>query len=141
MGIIDGYMPRRKSSTEFDDLRKAGIALASKLVLENKFDLAKDVFSKLLNIHPNDVEVMALHANIYLVEGKLLEAENRLNQVLALDPDYPMALYFLGVVYYEKGEYERAIYLYETAFIYQNRDALFGRSREENRLLKPGRPA
>ena len=75
----------------------------------------KDVFTKLLNLRPDDVEVMTLHANIYSFEGKLLEAENRLNQVLILNPDYPLALYFLGVVYYEKGEQERAIQMYEMA--------------------------
>src|SRR3990172_1341745 len=77
----------------------------------HKHGAAKDVFAKVLELCPNDVEVMTLHANIYLVEGKVLEAENRLNQVLALNPDYPLALYFLGAVYNEKGEYEKAIYM------------------------------
>ncbi len=112
-------MPRKfPKASEFEEMREAGIGLASKLVIEHKYDLAKDVFTKLLNLRPDDVEVMALHANIYLVEGKLIEAENRLNHVLALDPDYPLALYFLGVVYHEKGEYEKAIHMYETALKY-----------------------
>jgi len=110
-------MPR-KSKSEFDELRSSGIALASSLVLEHKYDMAKDVFTKLMDISPEDVEVMALHANIYLVEGKLIEAEKMLDRVLALNPNYPMALYFLGVVYHEKGEYEKAIYLYEMALKY-----------------------
>ena len=109
-------MPRKSpKASEFEEMRDAGIGLASKLVIENKLDQAKDVFTKLLNLRPDDVEVMTLHANIYFFEGKLLEAENRLNQVLTLNPDYPLALYFLGVVYHEKGEYERAIQMYETA--------------------------
>jgi len=116
---IHGAMLRRQSSTsEFDDLRWAGIALASKLVLEHKFDMAKDVFKKIAKISPDDVEVMTLHANIFFLEGKLIEAENKLNHVLALDPNYPLALYFLGAVYHEKGEYERAIHMYETALKY-----------------------
>ena len=109
-------MPRKSpKESEFEEMRDAGIGLASKLVIENKLDQAKDVFTKLLNLRPDDVEVMTLHANIYFFEGKLLEAENRLNQVLTLNPDYSLALYFLGVVYHEKGEYERAIQMYETA--------------------------
>ncbi len=109
-------MPGSKSSTsEFNEMRNAGIALASKLVIEHKFGMAKDVFEKLLKLTPHDVEVMTLHANIFLVEGKLIEAENKLNNVLALNPDYPLALYFLGAVYHEKGEFERAIHMYETA--------------------------
>lgn len=109
-------MPRRKSSTsEFDELRSAGIATASKLVIEQKYDMAKDVFMKLLNLSPNDLEVMTLYANIFFLEGKLLEAERGFDQVLALNPDFPLALYLLGAVYYEKGEFERAIHIYETA--------------------------
>jgi tetratricopeptide (TPR) repeat protein len=111
-------MPRKSSKSEFDELRSSGIALASSLVLENKYDMAKDVFTKLMSISPDDIEVMTLHANIYLTEGKLLDAEKRLDRVLALDPNYPMALYFLGMVYHEKGEYEKAIYMYETALKY-----------------------
>jgi tetratricopeptide (TPR) repeat protein len=77
--------------------------------------MAKDVFMKLLNLSPNDLEVMTLYANIFFLEGKLLEAERGFDQVLALNPDYPLALYLLGSVYHEKGEYERAINMYETA--------------------------
>jgi tetratricopeptide (TPR) repeat protein len=91
-------------------------------VLEHKYDQAKDVFLKLLDLRPDDVEVMTLHANIYSFEGKLLEAENRLNQVLILNPDYPLALYFLGVVYHEKGEDERAINMYQTALKHFSED-------------------
>jgi tetratricopeptide (TPR) repeat protein len=109
-------MPRRKSSTsEFEELRSAGIATASKLVIEHKYEMAKDVFMKLLNLSPDDVEVMTLHANIFFLEGKILEAERGFDQVLTLNPDYPLALYLLGAVYHEKGEYERAIHMYETA--------------------------
>src|SRR4030067_46386 len=112
-------MPRKlPKASEFEEMRDAGIGLASKLVLENKYDLAKDVFTKLLSLRPDDVEVMALHANVFIVEGKLLEAENRLNHVLALNPNYPLGLYFFGVVYHDKGEYEKAIHMYETALKY-----------------------
>jgi tetratricopeptide (TPR) repeat protein len=65
---------------------------------------------------------MTLHANIYSFEGKLLEAENRLNEVLTLNPDYPLALYFLGVVYHEKGDDERAIHMYKTALKHFSED-------------------
>lgn len=103
---------------EIENTRTTGILLASKYVLENRYDTAKNVFEKLLQLSPNDVEIMALHANIYCVEGKLIEAENKLNQVLILDPNYPLALYFLGFVYNAKGEYEKAINMYETALKY-----------------------
>ncbi len=96
-------------------MRDAGIGLAAKLVLEQKYEMAKDVFMKLLDLYPDDVEVMSHYANVFIVEGKLLEAEKVLNNVLALNPDYPMALYFLGVVYHDNQEYEKSIHMYETA--------------------------
>ncbi len=111
-------MLRKSSTPNLEEIRSGGIGFASKLVIEHKYDAAKDVFTKLLEVSPNDVEIMALHANIYFVEGKLIEAENRLNHVLTLDPNYPLALYFLGAVYHEKGEYEKAIHMYETALKY-----------------------
>jgi tetratricopeptide (TPR) repeat protein len=100
---------------EIENTRIMGIMLASKYVLEHRYKAAKDIFEKLLQLSPNDVEIMALYANVYCVEGKLVEAENRLNQVLLLNPNYPLALYFLGYVYNAKGEYEKAINMYEKA--------------------------
>ena len=112
-------MPRKSpKASEFEEMRGKGIGLASKLVLEHKFDQAKDVFEKLLKIRPDDIEVMTLHANIFFLEGKLIEAERGFDEVLALNPNYPLALYLLGAVYHEKGEYDRAIHMYETALKY-----------------------
>ncbi len=111
-------MRRKSSKPNFEDIRIGGIVYASELVLKHKYEQAKDVFMALLEICPNDVEIMTLHANIYSFEGKLLEAENRLNQVLILNPDYPMALYFLRVIHHEKGEYDKAIHMYENALKY-----------------------
>lgn len=108
----------RKIFEDIENTRTKGILLASKYVLEHQYDAAKNVFEKLLQLSPNDVEIMALHANIYCVEGKYIEAENKLNQVLILNPNYPLALYFLGFVYNAKGEYEKAINMHETALKY-----------------------
>ncbi len=104
-----------RNSPEFKEMRYAGIFLASKLALEHEYENARDIFRKILELNPDDIEVMTLHANVYSVEGKLIEAENKLNQVLLLNPNYPLALYLLGWVCHSKGEYEKAINMYETA--------------------------
>ncbi len=112
-------MPRKlPKPSEFEEMRGVGIGLASKLVIEHKFAQAKDVFEKLLTLSPVDVEVMTLYANVFFVEGKLIEAERELNKVLALNPDYPLALYFLGAINHEKKEFEKAIHLYEITLKY-----------------------
>ena len=137
---------------EIENTRTMGMVLASKYVLEHRYEAAKDMFEKLLQLSPNDVEIMALHANIYILEGKFIEAENRLNQVLLLDPNYPLALYFLGFVHNSKGEYEKAINMYETALkyfsehekmeiadAYQNLGCSLWEVKRRKELLRPGR--
>lgn len=123
--IVGWNMPQEFPETMreiIEDTRMKGIFCASKMVLEHRYNAAKDILAKVLELCPNDVEVMALQANVFINEGKLLEAENRLNQILALNPNYPLALYFLGVIYNEKGEYEKAIHMYETALKYFSED-------------------
>ncbi len=58
-------MPRKSSTPDFEKIRDGGIGFASKLVLERKYDEAKDVFTRLLELSPNDAEVMTLHANLF----------------------------------------------------------------------------
>ncbi len=91
------------------DIRIGGIVMAADLVLKKKYKEAKQVFEKILEISPNDADVMSLLANVHIIEGKYSEAERWLYKVLLIDPEYPQALYHLGVVYYEKGKFEKAI--------------------------------
>jgi hypothetical protein len=63
-----------RNMPNFEEMREAGIGLASKLVIEHKYEMAKDVFMKLLDLWPEDVEVMSLYANVFIVEGKFLDA-------------------------------------------------------------------
>ncbi len=107
----------------FKEMRLVGIGLAAKLVLEKEYEEAKKVLAKVLELSPNDVEVMSLLANVYIAEGELGKAEEWLNKVLLIDPNYPQALYHMGVVYYEKEEYEKATGMYEKAIEHYPEDA------------------
>lgn len=100
---------KRNTFEEIENTRTTGMLLASKHVLEHRYDAAKDVFEKLLQLSPNDVEIMALHANIYCVEGKFIEAENKLNQVLILDPDYPWHYIFSDMSIMRKGNMKKQL--------------------------------
>ncbi len=115
-------MLRNILDIEIENTKAMGIWLASRYILEHRYKSAKEVFEKLLQLSPDDVEIMALYANVFIIEGKLIEAENRLNQVLLLNPNHPLALYFLGYVYNAKGEYEKAINMYEMALKYFSED-------------------
>ncbi|MDP2766223.1 MAG: tetratricopeptide repeat protein [Candidatus Methanoperedens sp.] len=103
------------SGPSLDEIRHGGIGLAAKLVLERKCGEARQVLMKVLEICPDDMEIMNLLAETYLVEDKIGEAKTWLDRVFLIDPDNPRALYNMGVVHKETGEYEKAIAMYEMA--------------------------
>ncbi len=100
---------------KFEDIRLGGIGLAADLVLKNRFNEARRVLTKLLELNPNDVELMSLLGNVYGIEGNLMKAEEWLGKALLLNPNYPRALYYMGDVYHEKEEFEKAIEMFEKA--------------------------
>lgn len=109
-------MPRSfPKEASFEDIRLGGIGLAADLVLKEKFNEARWVLAKVLELSPNDAEVMAYLGNVYDIEGNLAKAEEWLDKALSIKPDYPRALYFMGEVYHEKEEFEKAIKMYERA--------------------------
>ncbi len=54
-----------------------------------------------------------LYYNQAEIEGHLEKAENELKRALSLDPEYPNAVYFLGLVYDRQGRREEAIEQFE----------------------------
>ncbi len=104
-----------RNMPNFKEMRAMGIALAAKKVLEKEYEEAKRVFAKVLEISPNDAEVLCLLANVYIIEGNFKKAEEWLDKVLLIKPDYPWASYHMGVVYHEIGKFEKSIEMYEKA--------------------------
>ncbi len=106
---------RIKAMPNFEEMRSMGIGLGAKLVLEKNYQDAKEVFGKVLEFFPYDVEVMTLLANLYFIEGDLNKSEEWLEKVFIIDPNYPQAIYEMGTVYHEMGEWEKAISMFEKA--------------------------
>ncbi|VVB94048.1 Beta-barrel assembly-enhancing protease [uncultured archaeon] len=104
-----------KSKPTIEEIRHGGMGLAAKLVLEGKCSEARQVLMKVLEICPDDTEIMNLLAETYLIENKTGEAKTWLDRVFLIEPDNPRALYNRGVVHKETGEYEKAISMYEMA--------------------------
>lgn len=100
---------------KFEDIRLGGLGLAADLVIKKKFAEAKQVLEKVLELSPDDTEIMSLLANIYIIEGNFKKAEESLDKVLSIKPDYPQALQNKGVAYHKKGEFEEAIKMFEKA--------------------------
>jgi tetratricopeptide (TPR) repeat protein len=97
------------------DMRALGIELAAKKVLDEDYEEAKQLFSRVLEISPNDAHVLCLLANVFILEGNFKKAQEWLDKALRTKPDYPWVSYHMGVVYHELGEFEKSIKMYEKA--------------------------
>jgi tetratricopeptide (TPR) repeat protein len=51
-------------------------------------------------------------ARVLIEEGEFVQARERLNRALMLEPGYPKANYFLGVIAKMEGDFEKAIDLF-----------------------------
>ena len=99
----------------FDEIRNGGFALAVRLCIDKKYDEAKKVLTEVLKVSSKDPEIMAMMAEIFIAENKLSEAKVWLDKILALFPDYPRALYDLGVICENKKQWNKAITVYKRA--------------------------
>ena len=97
------------------EMRAAGLALAAELVIRKRYGEAEEALMTILEMFPNDPEIMTLLANVNIIEGKTKDAKRWLDKVFSIDPNYPRALYQLGVLFGENGEWERTVKLYERA--------------------------
>ncbi len=107
--------PRTLDTFTSEEIKYGGMGLAAKLVLEKKYSQAKHVLTKVLEVSPNDAEIMTLMADIYHIEGKVEDAKAWLGKVFSISPDYPKAHYIIGVLHHDAGNYEKAIGEYEKA--------------------------
>lgn len=57
-----------------EELRSSGIGLALRLAMDTKYDEAKELLISILEIYPQDIEVMTFLSEIFIAENKLREA-------------------------------------------------------------------
>ncbi len=112
----------KDKSTE-ENLRNEGIGLALGLAIDARYNEAKEVITQILEIYPQDVEMMTFLAEIFIAENKLQEAKIWLDKVFSLDKNYPRALYDLAGLWAKKGRWSTAIKTYEKAIRYYPRDS------------------
>ncbi|MFT6906271.1 MAG: Tfp pilus assembly protein PilF [Oleiphilaceae bacterium] len=79
-----------------------------------QLDLAKELFSKALEINPNFIDALLQQALIYQDLGEFSKAEDLLRRAEAIQADHPLVNYNLGVLYeLYLQEYSLAIKYYE----------------------------
>lgn len=81
---------------------------AEQLAITRQFDEAERYIVRAERVDPLQIAVRAVHGWIHLCAGETEEARRVLDRVLAQDPDYPLATWFLGQVEFVEGDYEAA---------------------------------
>ena len=112
-----------KDNPDAEELRRGGIGLALGLAMDAKYDEAKEVLISILEIYPQDVEVMTLLAEIFIAEDRIHEAKIWLDKVLSLHRNYPRALYNMASLRAKKGLWRTAIKTYEKAIRHYPKDS------------------
>lgn len=102
--------------------RSAALVRARKAALAGEFEDSAAVLERLLDELPDDNEVRFMLAEVYGDAGRLQDAENALQRVIAASPDHPQAWYLLGKFSILQGNARRAAddYLVK-ALVIQNR--------------------
>lgn len=98
-------------NSQIDDLRTQGLDL----IKANRLAAAKEAFSKICSLAPNDVDAWHTLSIINGRLGDIDEAGECCRQVLSLQPDHGEALINLGHVLFHHGRYDEAIAQYEKA--------------------------
>lgn len=92
---------------------------AAILVKNNKFTVADQIYEKLLTLDGNDSQALAGRSKALFGQGRFGEAEQGFLAALKIKSDNWLAYEYLGLIYSQKQEYEKAISLYKTALSYK----------------------
>ncbi len=118
MGIDDSYKEIQNAHKEGldvtapipDFIEKANIAYKS-----GDYRLAEDLYRELLDISPNNIEVLLKLSYLYITSGKSDSAIPLLTNAINLEPSNPNSYYNLGYAYQQQKELHLAINYYTAA--------------------------
>jgi tetratricopeptide (TPR) repeat protein len=109
MADLDGISEDEKNLPEVAQLR------AQVLVDLKKYDEAAKVLQPLVDANPRDADLTAQLAETRLLLNQAKEAQDLVENALALKPKYPRALYVRGRTFEAQGDLKQAMENYETA--------------------------
>ncbi len=90
-------------------LTEAYVLLGQLYFLKKNYGLALEFFEKYQQMVPSDSEVKIFIANSYLNNKKTIEAEKILTTLIKQQPEHAFINQLIGLVNYEKEDYENAI--------------------------------
>ena len=117
-------------------LRNQGLALMN----ANRLEEAKTVYTKIVDLTPDDAEAWYVLSNINGRLGRIKEVSECCRRAIALRPDFCEAYINLGHVYLTQGKHDEALVHYQTAININPRcpDVYFNIG---NILREQGKPA
>lgn len=89
------------------------LAAGNILIEQNKYDEAFIIFDEVKNSGNATGELYSAYAEAYLIQDKLPEALNQINEGLKIDPNNAELNYLKGEVYSKQGETNKAIEAYK----------------------------
>lgn len=101
----------KEALNEYNEVLKYGMSDEKFLLGEELFQLgfldeAKDLFENLLDLYPEEGELLVLHGEVLIEAGKEEEAILSLEKISEQDPSFPQALLLLADLYQMQGLYE-----------------------------------
>jgi cytochrome c-type biogenesis protein CcmH/NrfG len=104
-----------------------------------RYEKAKEFYSKALEVDPNNAHVRTDLASSYRNLGDPDQALNELNTVLKADPNHEVALYNSGIILLnDKNDTRKAIAVWEKLVQLKPNDPLSNELREKIKELKAG---
>ncbi|MBN1541195.1 tetratricopeptide repeat protein [candidate division KSB1 bacterium] len=102
-----------------DDFR----VLGNLLISANRLDEALDVYEKLVQLDPSDVEAQKVYAQILQSTGDIEAFIAQQEEALTKEPDNTRLMFSLGETYFKRGEYEKAIQKFKSLLQLRPEDA------------------
>lgn len=134
--VIDKFVKRlRKFLPQTpDNLYQA----ADKLIQEGNFKRAKSILKLIMNYWPEDLATQERLAEVYFLQGELIESKGLFEKLAARDDQNPKTFARLGEIYLQMKQYERAADEFHRALELDpnNPDYLLGRGTALRKLKK-----
>lgn len=92
---------------------KTAISKASNYIKSREFDLAIPLLKKLVETEKDNELVLGMLASVYAEIGMKDKAEDLYTQVLAINPENPLARFHLGLLHFTSDQYDEALAVWE----------------------------
>ena len=124
--IINEALMQLEKAVDYDERNEvAYINLATGYITLQKYELARQKLNRLLEIFPQYDRALSTIGYSYLSEGEFLRDGNKidkaiayLNEALKVNYKHSTSYYYLGLAYYLKKDYQRAIQYLQSAVDY-----------------------